>query len=127
MSSALLTNVGIFFLSKLALLPFKFIYGLSDCLYFMVYHVFDYRKNVIINNLKNSFPAKTDAEIKSIAKNFYRHLCDLMLESIKMEAMDQNDFEKRMPFKNPYPDAVLCISISVDLPHREQFILSNLK
>lgn len=101
MNSAFITNIGIFFLSKLALLPFRIIYIISDCLYFVVYYIFGYRKDVVITNLKNSFPEKTDKEINTISRNFYRHLCDLILETIKMRWMDENDFKDRMVFKNP--------------------------
>jgi KDO2-lipid IV(A) lauroyltransferase len=42
-----------------------------------------YRKKVVFANLRNSFPDKSDAEIKAIQKRFYRYFCDLFLETFK--------------------------------------------
>jgi KDO2-lipid IV(A) lauroyltransferase len=38
---------------------------------------------VIFKNLRKSFPEKDDAEIERLARGFYRHLCDLFLETFK--------------------------------------------
>jgi len=55
---------------------------------------------VVLKNLKKSFPEKTDLEIKEISKKFYRHFCDLTLETAKMRGMKPTDFEKRMKVSN---------------------------
>jgi len=49
-----------------------------------MYRVFGYRRQVVETNLRNSFPEKGDAEIEQISKEFFRHLCDLMLETFKI-------------------------------------------
>lgn len=36
-----------------------------------------------MDNLKKSFPEKSDAEIKEITKKFYKHFCDIFIEGIK--------------------------------------------
>jgi KDO2-lipid IV(A) lauroyltransferase len=48
-----------------------------------MYYVIGYRKKVVFENLKNSFPEKSDSEQKQIAKKFYSHLTDIFLESLK--------------------------------------------
>ncbi|MFW6259388.1 MAG: lysophospholipid acyltransferase family protein [Tangfeifania sp.] len=101
MGSAIFTNIGIFFLKQIAKLSFKAIYIFSDVLFFVVFHIAGYRKKVVAENLKNSFPDKTESEIKSISKKFYRHLCDLILETIKMHRMTEKDFLERMVIENP--------------------------
>ena len=53
-----------------ALLPLKVLYVLSDFLYLLVYHVIKYRRKVVRNNLKNSFPQKSQEEILKIEKEF---------------------------------------------------------
>lgn len=63
--------------------PFWYIYFLSDITSFLLFRVVKYRKKVVYTNLRNSFPEKSEAEINKIAKKFYKHLTDLMLESIK--------------------------------------------
>ncbi|MCH2236204.1 MAG: lipid A biosynthesis acyltransferase, partial [Crocinitomicaceae bacterium] len=61
----------------LSLLPYSILYGLADLSYLIVYRVIGYRTKVVKNNLKNSFPDKSEIEITRIEKAFYRHLMDL--------------------------------------------------
>ncbi len=71
------------FIYFLSLLPFPVLYGFSYFVYFLLYYVIRYRKNVVLENLHKSFPEKNDAEIRAISKAFYRYLCDLFLETFK--------------------------------------------
>ena len=73
---------GFFYL--LSLLPYRIIYVLSDALYPLIYYVARYRRKVVRSNLTSSFPEKTPEEIKEIERNFYHHLCDYFLETIKL-------------------------------------------
>jgi len=52
-------------------------------MYFILYYVIGYRKEVVYQNLRNSFPNKSDTEIKKIRKEYYHYLCDLTLETFK--------------------------------------------
>ncbi len=101
MSSSFSTNIGIFFLSRIARLPFRLIYVLSGVLFVILYYVIGYRKTTVIKNLQNSFPEKNKAEIKTISKKFYRYFADLTMEVIKMVNMKSEDFRERMEFGNP--------------------------
>ena len=71
------------FIYGISLLPFPLLYLLSDGIYFIIYRVLGYRKQVVFTNLRNSFPGKSEEEIKTIAKRFYRWFCDLTLETLK--------------------------------------------
>jgi KDO2-lipid IV(A) lauroyltransferase len=71
------------FIYLLSLLPFPILYAVSDGLYVILYYVLGYRKEVVMQNLHNSFPDKSDTEIKKIRKDFYHYLCDLTLETFK--------------------------------------------
>ncbi len=71
------------FLYLISLLPFPILYLVSDGLYVILYYVIGYRKEIVLQNLRKSFPDKTDAEIKKIRKDFYHYLCDLFLETFK--------------------------------------------
>ncbi|NSL90084.1 lipid A biosynthesis acyltransferase [Chitinophaga sp. Mgbs1] len=66
-----------------SLLPFRILYFLSDIVYVLLYHLLGYRKKVVLQNLRNSFPDKNEAEIQRICKDFYHYLCDLFLETFK--------------------------------------------
>jgi Kdo2-lipid IVA lauroyltransferase/acyltransferase len=100
MNSGFSTNIGIFFLKVMAKFPFWFIYFLSDLFYWIVYYLVGYRKKVVVENLKNAFPEKSEIEINAISKKYFRHFADLTLETIKMRGMKPADFEERMKVTN---------------------------
>ena len=51
-------------------------------------------------NLTNSFPNKSPKEIKEIQNKFYHHLCDIIVESIKMFSISKKEAMRRMRFVN---------------------------
>jgi Kdo2-lipid IVA lauroyltransferase/acyltransferase len=85
----------------ISLLPFPVLYSLSDFLFVIFYYVTGYRKKVIIQNIHSSFPEKTAEEHNEIAKKFYHHLCDLIVESLKIFTISQKQVQERMICKNP--------------------------
>ena len=54
--------------------PFFLLYFWADVFYFVIYYLAGYRKKVVLENLRKSFPEKSDKEIKQLAKKFYHHL-----------------------------------------------------
>lgn len=64
----------------LAFLPLRVLFVLSDINFALIYHVVGYRKRTVRENLKNSFPDKTDKALSGIERRFYRHFCDLFVE-----------------------------------------------
>lgn len=83
------------------MLPFCCLYILSGIMYPVVYYLIGYRKKVVFANLKNAFPEKSQAEIQNTARRFYRHICDITLEIIRMQYLKKEDYLKRMIFTNP--------------------------
>lgn len=81
--SAIFYYLALPFLYLLAILPFRALYFLSDCFYVIIYYVLGYRKKVVFSNLRNSFPEKSESELKKIQKEFYHYFCDLFLETFK--------------------------------------------
>jgi KDO2-lipid IV(A) lauroyltransferase len=53
-----------------------------------------------MDNLRNSFPEKDPREIKKIAKQFYHHLVDILVESLKGYTMKEEDIVKRYQYYN---------------------------
>jgi len=100
MSSKRSTDIAIFFLRQIARFPFWLIYFLSDIFYLVVYYIIGYRKKIVLDNLRNSFPEKSEKELKKISKKYFRHFCDLTLEAIKTHGMSESDANKRMVVKN---------------------------
>lgn len=101
MKSLNFSKVGIFFIRLLAQLPFGVLYFLSDVFYFIVYYIVGYRKSVVFENLKNSFPKKEKKELKQMEKKYFHHLADHTMETIKMHGMKEKDYYKRYVVKNP--------------------------
>ncbi len=85
----------------LSRLPFGVLYAVSDFLFFISFHVVKYRRKLVRKNLKNSFPSKTDAELKQIEKAFYKNLCDYAVEMIKLLTISKEELMKRVKFTNP--------------------------
>lgn len=79
-------------------LPFWAMYRLSDIFYFLFW-LSGYRKNVVFENLRNSFPEKSEAEILSLAKSYYKYLCDLTLETLKTMHMSEREARERCLFR----------------------------
>jgi len=82
-------------------LPMRILYIKSDFFYFLIYYVFGYRKKVVFNNLKLSFPEKSDEELKLISKKFFKHFTDLFMESVKAFSISEKEILKRYKYKNP--------------------------
>lgn len=99
--SKFLGKTGIFFLNIFGLAPFWLMYFLADVFYLLSYHIIGYRKKTILQNLKNSFPEKTNKEIEQISKAFYRHFSDLFFETIKSFRISEKTLGKRIRYKNP--------------------------
>ncbi len=89
------------FIIPISHLPFRVLYVISDGLYFMIYRVIGYRKKVVLQNIARSFPDKTAAEHLQIVRNFYRHFCDLVVESLKVFTISQAEVNERMKVMNP--------------------------
>lgn len=85
----------------ISLLPLKVLYLLSDLAYQLVYHITGYRKRVVRDNLRNAFPEKSNEEIEVIAKKFFRHFCDFLIESIKTIHLSKKEINRRFSYKNP--------------------------
>lgn len=82
-------------------LPVRVQLTLSDFLFFLLYHLVGYRKETVYRNLKHSFPEKSDQEIRTIARAFYHHFCDYILESIAWMRVSEKEARTRFTYKNP--------------------------
>jgi KDO2-lipid IV(A) lauroyltransferase len=85
----------------ISLLPFRLLYFLSDGLYYVLYYLIGYRKQVVRDNLRRSFPTKTEQERLVIEKTYFRFLADNLIESLKSLSMSKESFQKRFHLKNP--------------------------
>lgn len=82
-----------------SLLPLRIHYVLSDLLFWLLYGVVGYRKAVIRKNLKESFPEKSEEELRKIARGYYHFFCDYIVETIKMMTISKENIRRRLTFK----------------------------
>lgn len=87
----------LYFISKL---PLRILYIFSDVMFFLNYYLVGYRKAVITQNLRNSFPEKSEEEIRKIRKAFYRNFSDYLVETIKSFSISETESRVRMQHIN---------------------------
>lgn len=98
-STLIYAPLGLFF-HAVALLPFWVLYRISDVVYFFVYYIFRYRRNITEKNINESFPEKNDKERRKIVKDFYHQFCDTFIETIKLLHISDDEMKRRMIFHN---------------------------
>lgn len=89
------------FIFLLSLLPLSILYLFSRGVYFILFYVLKYRKKVVLENLHNSFPEKGEKEQQNIAKAFYKHLADLVVEIIKSFSISSKKLGKQFKVEDP--------------------------
>lgn len=88
-------------LYALSLLPMRPLYCLSDAIAFVLRRVLKYRHKVIDANLRSCFPELTDAQRTDIKNEFYRHLADTIVESVKLLHISDKELDRRIEVVNP--------------------------
>lgn len=122
--------IGKYFIILISYLPFNVLYILSDFIFLLVYYIFKYRRKVVRKNLISSFPEKTLNEIQKIEKEFYRCLCDTIVETTKLYSFSIEELKRRVTVKNSeafYEQIQKGKSVSIVLAHYlnwEWFVLA---
>ncbi|MDX5346541.1 MAG: lauroyl acyltransferase, partial [Hymenobacteraceae bacterium] len=89
-----------FVLNGISLLPLQVLYKFADALFVIFYYVLRYRRKVVQQNLRRSFPEKDEHELARIEKQFYRNLCDIMVETVKLGYISEADLQNRVKIRN---------------------------
>lgn len=90
--------LGIIYL--FSLLPLWFLYRISDLSYLLLYTLFRYRVHVTRKNLRAALPELSEEKLLIIEKQFYRHLGDVLVETIKSFSISKNELLRRMKIEN---------------------------
>jgi len=85
----------------LACLPLVVLHGLAGIIYLLLTYVVRYRWGVVLENLRNSFPEKQEAEIRRIGRQFYWHFAQVVVEILKLATISPTALRRRMRFVNP--------------------------
>lgn len=83
-------------LKFIALFPLRVLYLVSDIACFILHRVVGYRVEIVRSNLSRAFPEKTAGELRKIENAFYRHLCDVFVEAIKLLHISDAEMKRRV-------------------------------
>lgn len=75
-------------------------YVLQEIIYVVVYKCLRYRVRVVNDNLRNSFPDRTEAEIRRIRRSFYRNLSEVFISTVSQARMSDDDCRRHVRVKN---------------------------
>jgi len=95
--------------------PFFVLYAISDFIYFLLFYIIGYRKKLVLNNLRLSFPEKSNKEIFKIRRKFYAHFVDIFMEMIKTFTISEKELAKHYKFEN--------ISVIDDLYNKNKSVI----
>lgn len=62
-------------------------YLLEPCFYFLLCHLLRYRRKVIMENLRKSFPERSEKELRRIARRSYHNLAEVILGTFNLVHM----------------------------------------
>jgi KDO2-lipid IV(A) lauroyltransferase len=82
-------------------LPVPLLYGLSNFFRFIIYRIIGYRKEVVKNNLKSSFPGISENELKRLTHRYYKNMADILIEGIWSFTISRKQILKRYQIINP--------------------------
>ena len=85
----------------LAHLPLVILYGVAGAIYLLLAYLVRYRWRVVLENLRNSFPEKSEVETRRIGRQFYWHFAQVLVEILKLAAISPTELRRRMRFVNP--------------------------
>lgn len=85
----------------LSLLPLPVLYLLAGPLYVVLNYVVRYRRKVVVENLRRSFPEKSERELNRLRDRYYWHLSQIALEMVKMLTISRRSLQRRYHCVNP--------------------------
>ncbi len=88
------------FLRWISKWPWGLLYLLSGVVYFLTYYVVRYRRKVVAANLRKAFPERPNQQLKTIEKQFYRHLSDVLVEIVKALSISKEEMAARVKYTN---------------------------
>lgn len=87
----------------------------------LVFYIFGYRKEVVLKNLKQAFPQKSDKELLLFAKKFYHAFIDSLIESIKLFSSGKRFLDKHVKMDVAVLDALAAQNKTCQMHACHQF------
>jgi len=73
---------------------------LSHLIFLVFAYIWPYRKKIIRKNLEACFPELTDADINNLSLRYYRHISDLVVETLLIANLKNDVLEKLVSYEN---------------------------
>ena len=83
-----------------AMLPFSWLYRLSDGLSWLLYAVVRHRRKTVYDNLRRVFPDWSDEQRQHVARLSYTNFSDILLEAFKGFSLSTEELAKRYKCRN---------------------------
>lgn len=94
------TTQFIYYLLKvLAYVPSFVVKAFSRLAYFLLYRVMQYRRDVVRTNITNCL-SRNEKDLKAIEKKYYKHLSNLLLNSLRYPFYKPSQLRKSFRFEN---------------------------
>lgn len=90
----------IFLCRLIAHIPLSVMYRMSDAMYPFVRYILKCRRKVVRRNIRNSFPEMDERKLDEIEEGFYRHLCDCIIETVKLLHISDEEMKRRVIVHN---------------------------
>jgi KDO2-lipid IV(A) lauroyltransferase len=91
----------------LSLLPYWVLYGIADLLAYLLFAVFRYRRRIVYENIRNSFPEMNEKQVNKLCHAFYRNFTANWFETIKLISISPERLMQRVSgnfeiFQHPF-------------------------
>lgn len=77
-------------------LPFSVLHGMATFTAWILRQLLRYRRKVVEDNLRQSFPEVSQQVIQQWVRAYYRHLADTIIETIKTSSMTEAELRRRI-------------------------------
>lgn len=91
----------ILFILIVGIIPFFLIYGLANFIRFMLHRVIKYRRDVVEQNLQETFPDLSKKDRDELVSRSYKNLADVLVEGLKAFTMSRGQIKRRHKVLNP--------------------------
>jgi len=79
------------------------LYIVGHFIFFLLYYVVGYRRDVVTQNISRSFPFKKYKEVKAVSKQFYKNLANYFVEILKSISAPLAFYQEKITFVNFEP------------------------
>lgn len=91
---------AVLLIGLLSRLPLPVLYGLSDLLFVLLFHLFRFQRRLAVDNLARAFPDLEAGRLDRLAARSYRNALDFLVETIKAWRFDRHRLAQHVALEN---------------------------